>query len=283
MKKTAVITGATRGLGWALAHHLGRAGYRLVLPWRSSDRAEALRDSLKFHAPGVELDFIACDLADLKSVARCGESLAERHPVIDLVIANAATVSPRRSLTPQGVELTFAVNHLAHFVLLQWLAANLYTHSRVIVVASSGARRGNPAFLDDPAYEHRRYRMFAAYANSKLANIGFAATLGERLAARQIACLSVHPGMLDTGIWPRFKGVRGLFMAIYRRALLEPVAAGAEVVCHFALAPEHNESRGYFNRYRAEPLPAGIDAGFGERLWQRSLALADGFLPENPL
>ena len=142
MKKTAVVTGATSGLGRALVHGLARRGFRLVVPCRSLDKAEALRTSLRLHCPGVELDFVPCDLADLAGVARCGEVIAARHPVIDLVVANAAITSSRRTLTPQGVEMTFAVNHLSHFVLIHWLLDNLFTHSRVITVASSGARWG---------------------------------------------------------------------------------------------------------------------------------------------
>lgn len=279
MKKTAVVTGATAGLGRALAHRLVRRGYKLVIPCRGLEKAEALRASLTLRFPQVELDFLPCDLADLASVARCGEAIAARHPVIDLIVANAATVSPRKILTPQGVERTFAVNHLAHFVLVHWLLDNLFTHSRVITVASSGARWARPDFLDDPGYRHHRYGRFRAYANSKLANIAFSGWLSRQLQPRQIASVCVHPGMLDTGIWLSATSLQKLVVNPLRKLYLDSPERGAEVIEHFATAPQHNETTGYFDRTRRLAPPAGVTEGFEYSLYRLSLAVGGDFLP----
>ena len=266
-----------------LAHSLARRGYRLVIPCRSLARADSLRSGICLHTPAAELDFVLCDLADLAAVQRAGQGIAERHPVIDLVVANAATVSPRLAFSPQGVERTFAVNHLSHFVLVQWLFGNLYTHSRILSVASSGARRADGDFLADLNYRQRSYRRFTAYANSKLANIAWAQQLGERLAPRQVACVSVHPGMLDTGIWPRDALWSRLLYPLFRRIYLLPPEHGARVLEHFAFAPEHNESRGFFDEQQPASPPAAAKDSFARELWDRSLALAEPYLPARVL
>ena len=279
MRKTAVVTGATSGLGRALAHNLARRGFDLIVPCRSLRKAEALRSSVALHSPGAALDFIHCDLSDLDAVARCGDRIALKHPVIDLIVANAATVSTGRALSAQGLELTFAVNHLAHFLLVNRLLDNLFTHSRVITVASSGARWASPGFLDDLHYRRRRYGLFRAYANSKLANIGFSTGLAEHLQGRQIACICVHPGMLDTAIWPAGTGLQKLVIEPLRKFYFDSPERGAEVIEHFAVDPRHNETTGYFELTRRASPPVKITPSFVQRLWDVSLDLCGEYLP----
>ena len=266
-------------MGWVLAHNLARRGYALVLPCRSLNKAESLRTSILLHSAGAILDFVPCDLADLSSVQRCARTIAERHPVIDLVIANAASVAREKTLSAQGVELTFAVNHLAHYVLVQWLAANLYTHSRVILVASSGARWGNPGFIDDIENRRCRYGMFRAYANSKLANIACAEKLAVQFDGRQIACMSVHPGMLDTAIWPRHSLWHKLVLPLLKQIYLASPERGANIVEHLAVAPEHNESCGYYDVSGKVSPPKSVSGEFADKLWALSSHLSRDFLP----
>jgi len=279
VKKTAVITGATSGVGRCLAHKLASRGFKLVVPCRSLDNADRLRREIRRQTPGAELDFVLCELSDLRSVKKCGEIIAEKHPVIDLVVANAAVVSPEKVLTPQGVELTFAVNHLAHFVLLQWLVGNLYIHSRVLIVASSTAKWGDPRFLTDVSYANRRYSMLKAYANSKLSNIACAQSFAEHFAGHQIACMSVHPGMLATNIWPEQTILQKLVMPLYKRLCMGPPSQGASVLEFLALSDEYNESVGYFDERQQALPPKSVTPAFCSRVWDLSMDVTHEFLP----
>jgi NAD(P)-dependent dehydrogenase (short-subunit alcohol dehydrogenase family) len=279
MKKTAVITGATGGIGAALAKTLVRRGYRLVLPCRNADKCKELAEDIRLGNPTAELDFVLCDLSDLNSVASCGEKIIRRHPVIDLVIANAATVEPVFAASAQGIEKTFAVNHLAHFTLISWLLNNLFVHSRIVVVASSAARYGRGAFVDDINYRNHRYRMFRAYANSKLANLGCARHFSRLLASRQIACFSVHPGLLATNIWPRETFLQKLIVPVLKSHYFSSPETGAEAISELACSSMYNEAEGHFIVNRAAPPPVSLTAAFENRLLQRSLELCADYLP----
>jgi len=279
VKKTAVVTGATGGLGYALASTLSKQGYRLVLPCRNIDKAEGLRTSLAVNHPGALLDFIPCDLSDLASVRDCGRTIRDRYPVIDLVVANAATVEPRRILTAQSIERTFAVNHLAHFLLISWLIPSFYIHSRLVFVASSSARRGSKNYCRDINFQKSGYHYFQAYANSKLANIACARSFSRLLAPGQVACTSVHPGLVATPIWPGHTRLQKLLIPILKKLYFLSPEKGVKPIVALALASEHNESRGHYNRFDREQPPPQLTRGFEDELWSLSMSLCDPFLP----
>ena len=263
-----------------LAHDLARRGYRLVLPCRSQEKALALRNAICLHSPRTEFDFVLCDLADLASVSRCAQHIARHHPVIDLMVANAATVEPTLALSAQGVERTFAVNHLAHCTLIWWLLENLYVHSRVLVVASSAAKWARPMFLSDINYSRGDYGMFRAYANSKLANISCAAYFAARLARRQVACSAVHPGLAATSICPTRSLLQKLLVPVLKKSYFASPAQAATLVGRLALEPEYNESCGYFaaGRFVDPPSPA-MQGEFVDGLMSLSRDLCAEFLP----
>jgi len=279
VKKTAVITGATGGVGSALARDLARRGYRLILPCRNPDKCQTLAENIRLGNPAAELEFILCDLSDLNSVARCGRKIIARHPVIDVVIANAATVEPLFATSAQGIEKTFAINHLAHFALLSWLLDNLFVHSRIIVVASSAARYGSGAFLDDINYRRRSYGMFRAYANSKLANLGCARHFARMLASRQIACSSIHPGLLATDIWPRKTLLQKLIIPILKNHYFWPPETGARFISELACSDFHSETQGHFIMGKAVSPPSSLTKDFENLLLQTSLELCAEYLP----
>jgi retinol dehydrogenase 14 len=268
-------------MGRVLVAELVASGYRMVLPCRDLDRAEALRLQVQLINPKAVLDFVRCDLADLASVARCARTILQRYPVIDLFIANAATVEITKSHSVQGIEKTFAVNHLAHFVLLSWLIPVLYVHSRAIFLSSSSAWRGRPEFALSVQDASTPYHYFQAYANSKLANIACARSFGRLLQDRQVACTSVDPGWVATPIWPEKTLVQRLLIPVLKRLYFMSPSEGARPVIHLALSLQHSESVGHFKRFdNVEPCPA-VTSDFENRLWQLSVELANDFLPES--
>lgn len=279
MKKTAVVTGATGGLGWVLVSTLSQQGYRLVLPCRSLDKAEALRSQLAVHNPKASLDFIPCDLADLASVRDCARAIRDRYPVIDLMVANAATVEPERMFSAQSIERTFAVNHLAHFLLTSWLMSRFYVHSRLIFVASSAAWRGSRSHCRDINYQRHSYHYFQAYANSKLANIACARGFARLLGEAEVACTSVHPGLVATPIWPQQSGLQKILIPLLKKIYFVSPEKGAKPITALALSPEHNESRGHYNKFDRVPPPPQLTLAYEDELWALSMELCQQFLP----
>src|SRR5262249_33511856 len=144
---------------------------------------------------------LQCDLASLQSVRRCAEVVRSELPRIDVLIANAGMVSAWRRMSEDGFELTFAVNHLAHFLLVRLLLEQMAPRGRIINVASSAHLRGT-LNLDEVADPRARYNGIQAYARSKLANVLFTFALARRLAGSGVTTNCLHPGVVATNLLP---------------------------------------------------------------------------------
>ncbi|MEV6073296.1 SDR family NAD(P)-dependent oxidoreductase [Nocardia sp. NPDC052001] len=204
--RTAVVTGATSGLGTETARALAAAGATVVLAAR--DFGAAIRTARRIRAlhPQADLDVIALDLTDLTSVRTAAGTLALRRSGIDLLINNAGVMYPPLTRTGQGLELQFATNHLGHFLLTTELlpvlaatGARTGTTARVITV-SSDAHRAYPMNLDDMQFLARPYDKFIAYAQSKAANVLMTVEVDRRMAGEPVAAYAVHPGICVTGL-----------------------------------------------------------------------------------
>jgi protochlorophyllide reductase len=208
--RLALVTGANSGLGLETARALAARGARVLLACRDPERGEQARQALApIASAGIEV--LAMDLADLASVARAAEQVATSHGQLDLLINNAGVMAPPRQLSRQGYELQFAVNHLGHFALTQALLPLLKARAgaRVVHVSSGAHYFGRIAF--DDLQGERRYDAWAAYAQSKLANVMTALELQQQLEASDSAVLSVaaHPGLARTNLQPTSVAARG--------------------------------------------------------------------------
>lgn len=210
--RTAVVTGATSGLGKSTTVALARAGAHVVLATRDTDKTAGVMDDLREGIPGASVEHLLLDLADLSSVSAAATDLHDRVKRVDLLVNNAGVMNPPLTRTTDGFELQFGVNHLGHFAftgaVIDLLADAL--DPRVVTVSSLLARIGS-IDLDDPNYESRRYLAWAAYGQSKLANQVFAVELHRRLRAARspIASMAAHPGYAATDLQaagPRMRG-----------------------------------------------------------------------------
>ncbi len=210
--RTAVVTGATSGLGRSTAIALARAGATVVLATRDADKTADVIDELRTSIPGADLQHLPLDLADLSSVAAAAAMLHDRVERVDLLVNNAGVMNTPRRRTVDGFELQFGVNHLGHFAftggVIDLLADAI--DPRVVTVSSGLARIGT-IDLDDPNFDRRRYVAWLAYGQSKLANQVFAVELHRRLRAARspIASMAVHPGFAATNLQaagPRMRG-----------------------------------------------------------------------------
>ncbi len=273
--KVVVITGATSGIGRITAERLAAMGARMVLVARDKGRAERVLARLRDVAPSLAHRAHLADLSILAEVKRVGQEIAAAEPRIDVLINNAGNVFLTREVTPDGLERTFATNHMAYFVLTHWLRERLVAAAPArIVNTASAAHRGHILDFDDLQFA-RNYRVMTAYGRSKLANILFTRELARRLAGTGVTANCLHPGFVATGLGQRAGGV---FAVMVRVSMLfggRP-ENGAATIVHLASAPEVAAvSGGYFIDGRpAEPSAAAQDEATAKRLWHESERIA---------
>jgi retinol dehydrogenase 12 len=213
------------------------------------------------------------DLAVQAEVHRLANDFRERHNRLDVLVNNAGLIQPPRTETPDGIELTLAVNHLAPFVLTNLLLDLLKKSapSRIITV-SSEARRGAKIDFDDLQSE-RRYRAFPVYGMTKKANILFTYELAERLEGTGVVANCLHPGGVNTNFGNNNRGPGILLFRAFKPFMRTP-EQGADTLIYLASSPEAGEMNGKYLMDRKEVSPAEPrDEGAQKRLWRVSSAL----------
>jgi NAD(P)-dependent dehydrogenase (short-subunit alcohol dehydrogenase family) len=197
--KTAVVTGASAGLGIETARVLAGAGARVIMAARDQQKLQAAVEQVSAANAGARLETLLLDLADLASVRTAAAELLERCPRIDLLINNAGVMACPLAHTRDCFELQFGTNHLGHFLFTCLLVPGLLAAApaRVVNLSSAGHKLGG-VDLDDPNFERREYDKWLAYGQSKTANVQFSVALNARLAARGVTANAVHPGMIMT-------------------------------------------------------------------------------------
>ncbi|MFO7697001.1 MAG: SDR family NAD(P)-dependent oxidoreductase, partial [Anaerolineae bacterium] len=199
-RRICMITGGTGGIGLSAAMAIGASGYDLLLVGRNTAQGAAAVQSVNAIAHGPAATFLQADLSSQAEVKRLAAAVRSGWPRIDALVHSAGTVQQRRRESADGVELTWAVNHLAPFLLTYMLLGTLQVSSpsRVIVVSSRSHRWGRMHWADPEL--HRGYNLLRAYSQSKLANLLFVQELNQRLSGLGVYATVVHPGLVRTGI-----------------------------------------------------------------------------------
>ncbi len=269
--KTVLVTGATSGIGLEAGVELARRGARVVLVGRDVARTQAAADAVRARA-GVAADHLLCDFSQQASIRALAKAYADRFDRLDVLVNNAGGVHRSRQLTQDGIEMTFAVNHLGYFLLTNLLLDLIVASSpaRVVSVASIGHRSGR-LDLDDLGFE-RGYSTLKAYNRSKLANVLFASELARRLAGTGVTSNSLHPGAVNTNIWPGW--AKPILKLVLRRNFISS-ERGAEPIVRLAADPALQDVTGcYFERSRRlDPSPRAQDTALAARLWDVSAEL----------
>ncbi len=274
--KVCVITGATDGIGLEAAHRLAALGARLVLVGRNRGKGEAVLAKLRALVPGVAAEMHYADLARRDEVRRLAPELLSSAPRIDVLLNNAGAFFARRDTTPDGLECTFALNHMGYFLLTHLLLTRVLQSAPArIVNVASGAHRGARLDFDDLQCS-RRYSGWKAYKRSKLCNILFTRELARRLGGTGVTANCLHPGFVATRFGDNNRGVHRLVLAIGKRFIAIPVERGAETPVYLASSPAVAGISGlYFGECREQaPDPAACDAEAASHLWQESMRLA---------
>ncbi len=265
-RRTTLVTGSTDGIGRQAALELARAGQTVIVHGRSRPRVEAALAWLRERAPGADVDGVSFDLGSLTSVRRGAREVAERWPALSVLVNNAGLFAAEQTRSADGIELTLAVNHVGPFLLTHLLTPLLEraAPARVINLSSVAHARGQLR-LDDLNLEHG-WTGYAAYAQSKLANVMHALTLAERWAPQTLAAYSLHPGVVETKLLRQgFGPVRGI-----------TVEEGARMVVTLASAAHLDAPSG---TYFADGVPASVasvalDDDLRNALWVATERLA---------
>lgn len=272
--KTIVVTGATSGIGRVAAQTLAQRGARVVLVGRSPDKTAATVTAIRQATGNSAVEGLLADLSRQDQVRALAEQVRARCPQIDVLINNAGGVFGTRQETADGLEMTFAVNHLAYFLLTNLLldnvkaAAAAHGSARIVNVAS-GAHQRVPGLDFDDLQSRRHYSAFSVYGASKLANILFTHELARRLAGASVTVNALHPGLVSTGFGGNNRAwYWRLAYAFINRAGRTP-EQGADTIIYLATAPEVAGVTGqYFYERRAiEPSAAARDPEAARRLW----------------
>lgn len=199
--KTILITGATSGIGKEAAIMLARDGAHVVIVGRDADKTAHVLAEVKQRSQSDTVTSMLCDFSSQAAIRRFADTFRKQHSCLDVLINNAGGVHARHELTEDGIETTFATNHLGYFLLTQLLLERIKASepARIVNVASTAHYRGTLDF-DDLGFEHD-YSVMRAYSRSKLANVLFTRALARRLQGTQVTVNAVHPGVVGTHIW----------------------------------------------------------------------------------
>jgi NAD(P)-dependent dehydrogenase (short-subunit alcohol dehydrogenase family) len=273
--KTIVATGATSGIGEVAVLALAELGARIVFIARDEARAKATMQKLEAKAPGLDHRLHLADLSSVAETRKVGEAIAASEPRIDVLINNAGALFSHRRVTPEGLELTFALNHMAYFVLTEALRDKLVASAPArIVSTSSAAHRGMKLDFSD-LQSAKSYNGLRVYGRSKLANILFTRELARGLVGTEVTVNCLHPGAVATRFGESSGGFAGLLIGFLRRFFISP-EAGADTIVYLASSPEVEKKTGeYFvKRKVTEPSAAARDDVAAKRLWVESEKLA---------
>ena len=270
--KVCLVTGATSGIGRVTARELARRGATVVVVGRSRERAEATVDQIRRATGGPAVEFLLADLASQAEIRRLAREFRDRHGRLDVLVNNAGAIFSSRQESPDGIEMTLAVNHLAYFLLTNSLLDLLKAGapSRVICVASDAHRWARGIDFED-LQGRRNFGALRAYGQSKLANILFAGELARRLAGTGITVIALHPGFVATNIFRR-DGWASRLMQLWARLFAISPEEGAKTSIYLATSPEVECVTGqYFVSAKvAQPSKEARDEETAWKLWEIS-------------
>lgn len=270
--KTVIITGATSGIGEVAAIRLAEQGARIVFTARDKARADDTMAALKKANPGADHAVHMGDLSKLSEMKRLGALLAQ-EPQIDVLVNNAGALFNKRQETADGLEMTFALNHMAYFVITNILLPKLKSGARIVTVASN-AHRGAKLNFDD-LQSTRGYVGFPVYSKSKLCNILFNRELARR-APDGVTANALHPGFVATRFGDNSGGLMRTVLKVAKPIGAITPEEGARTIIYLTSSPEVAGVTGeyFFECKPTTPTAEARNDADARRLWEMSEAIA---------
>ncbi|MCA0146963.1 oxidoreductase [Blastococcus sp. LR1] len=255
--RIAVVTGGNGGLGLVCVHELAKAGAHVVMAARDQEKARVAEEQVRARNPQASTEVVALDLGSLASVAAAGQTIAQAHPRVDLLINNAGLMAMPKRTTDDGFEMQFGVDHLGHFALTAHLLPALLRaeRARVVTVTSTARFGGGPVNPADPHFS-RGYGAWRAYARAKWANYHFGLGLQRRFEQAGVPAISniAHPGLSNTDLQSRTVregggGWLGAASEVLAKRSGMPAALGARPQLRAATDPSSRGGELYAPRY----------------------------------
>jgi len=271
--KSIMVTGATAGIGAATASELARMGAAVLMVSRSPDKCAATADRIRRETGNPFVNYLAADLSSQAQIRDLVDQFKANYNSLDGLVNNAGAFFANRKLSVDGIEMTFALNHLSYFLLTNLLLDVLKSSSPARVVnVSSNAHFDSALDFDDLQLTHR-YTPFKAYGRSKFANVLFTYELARRLEGSGVTANVLHPGLVRTDIGKSASWWLGLAWRLFiplRRGLTPK--QGAQTSIYLASSPEVEQISGkYFVKQQEHSSdPATYDLDSARRLWDVS-------------
>jgi NAD(P)-dependent dehydrogenase (short-subunit alcohol dehydrogenase family) len=266
--RTAVVTGASSGIGKAAARGLTHLGWRVFGIGRDAARCAAAEAEIRVSTPHTQFEMLRADLSLMSEAARVAQEISDRTDRVDALLNNAGGVNNSLIITSEGLEATFAANHLGHFLLTTRLLSLLPAGARIVNVSSSG-HEYSPGLDWDDLQRLKNFSTGGAYTNAKLANVLFTRELAKRLANRAIVAHAMHPGVVASNFASHADDAMQRYFSTLQAL---PPEHAADTLVWLATDPEPGRSSGgYYHQRQAVPTSAAAqDAVAAERLWIES-------------
>ena len=272
--KICMVTGATSGIGLVTALELARTGASVVIVSRNAERCAKSAETIRQETGASSVDFIAANLSSQAQIRQLVDTFRQRYPSLHVLVNNAGAFFLRRQQSVDGIEMTFALNHLSYFLLTNLLLDTLLASAPArIVNVSSGAHKGARINFDDLSAK-RRYSGWRAYAQSKLANVFFTYELARHLEGTGVTANTLHPGFVATNMGRNNTAFARLIMPLVQRGALTP-EQGARTSVYLASSPEVEGVSGkyFFEGKAIASDPATYDQETARRLWEVSASM----------
>ena len=270
--KICLVTGATNGIGRATAQALAQMGATVVIVGRNAPKTAQLVGEIRATSGNKNVDSLLADLSSQQEIQRLANEFKNKYSHLHVLLNNAGGTFATRQLSVDGIEMTFALNHLAYFLLTNLLLDTLKASAPArIINVSSGAHKGGKIDFDNLQGE-RSYSSFGPYGNSKLANILFTTELARRLEGTGVTVNALHPGLVSTGFGKNNPGFLMKIMGAVIPLVARSPEKGAETSIYLASSPKVQSITGkYFVDCKVtQPAPQAADMAVARKLWDVS-------------
>ncbi len=274
--KTVLITGATNGIGKIAAIELARMGANVSIVARNRSKGQAVLEEIGRETNNVQVELFIADLSSMADVRKLAQEFMAKHGTLDVLLNNAGAFYSDRKLSADGLEMTFALNHMSYFLLTNLLLPTLKNtpNARVVSVSSAAHLQGRLDFAN--LQGEQKFSGWKAYSDSKLENVLFTLALARRLAGTGVTANCLHPGFVKTSFGEGNSGIFSVVLGIAKNLMAITPQAGAQTMIHLALSPDVAGVTGkYFDKSKAvASSAASLDQAVQEQLWAHSEKIA---------
>jgi len=273
--KICMVTGATSGIGEVTARTLAQMGATVIVVGRSSERSAATVEHIRQQTGNPTVEFMLADLSSQKEIRRLAQQFRSRYQHLHLLVNNAGGLFTARQQSVDGIEMTFALNHLGYFLLTNLLLDTLKASApaRIVNVAASAHRFVRGVNFDD-LQGQARYSGLQAYAQSKLCNLLFTYELARRLEGTGVTVNALHPGVVATRFGHNNRGLAGMLARLSNLIAISPERGARTIIYLATFSGVEGVTGQYFvNKKKAPSSPASLDRTSAIRLWRVSEAM----------